>query len=98
MYEEFLRQAREFDQSLWGNLFQFLGVVVFIVLWVFLSSAFTKGRLWLNLLALIATTCWTISFFLRGNLIWGSLSAFIVLLGLSYTIFLEVQQRRKQKA
>jgi hypothetical protein len=35
---------------------------------------------------------------LRGNLIWGSLSAFIVLLGLSYTIFLEVQQRRKQKA
>ena len=97
MYEEFLKQAREFDQSLWGNLFQFLGVVVFIVLWVFLSSAFTKGRLWLNLLALIATTCWTISFFLRENLIWGSLSAFIVLLGLGYTIFLEVQQRRKQK-
>jgi glucan phosphoethanolaminetransferase (alkaline phosphatase superfamily) len=97
MYEEFLKQAREFDQSLWGNLFQFLGVVVFIVLWVFLSSAFTKGRLWLNLLALIATTCWTISFFLREKLIWGSLSAFIVLLGLGYTIFLEVQQRRKQK-
>lgn len=98
VYEEFLRQAREFDQSLWGGFFQFLGIVFFIVVLVFFSSVFTRGRLWLNLLALLATTCWTISFFLRGNLLWGSLSALIVLAGVAYTIVLEVRQRRKQKA
>lgn len=98
MYEEFLKQAREFDQSFWGELFRFLGVVLVIVFGVFLSSAFTKGRFWLNLLELIAATCWTIPFFLQGNLLWGSLSALIVLAGVAYTIVLEVRQRRKQKA
>lgn len=98
MYEEFLRQAREFDQSPWGDPFHFLGIVFLIVTGVFLSPAFTKGRLWLNLFALIATTSWTISFFLRGDLLWGSLATLIVLAGVAYTIVIEIQQRKKQKA
>ncbi len=98
MYEEFLRQAREFDQSAWGDPFRFLGIVLMIGIYVFLSPvAFPKGRLWINLLALIATTCWTIPLFLRGNLLWGGLAALVVLAGIARTVALEVQ-RRRQKA
>jgi hypothetical protein len=97
--EEFLKQVGEFDQSFWGKLFHFLGIVFVIVSGVFLSYHFTRWRLLLNLLVLIAATSWTISFFLRGDLLWGSLSTLIVLVGAAYTIIvLESRQRKKRKA
>lgn len=91
--EEFLRQAREFEQSVWGGLFYFLGGVFFA------TSPFWPTQSWrlgLALLGLIAAACWDVVLFMDGHWIFGWLSALIILAGIARTVAIEVQRRRQK--
>jgi len=94
MYEEFLRQAREFHQSVWGGLFYLVGgaLVVFLSLY-----DIRHKRLWLAAIGLLAALSWTIMFFLEGRLLFGGLLALIMLVSVACAIVIGVQ-RRRQKA
>lgn len=94
--EEFLRQAREFNQSFWGGLFYFLGGVCFVASYC-LFWPVQNWRLWLAVSGLIVSVGWSIYLFLQGHTLLGSLLALIVLVGVARTITIEVQ-RRRQKA
>ncbi len=94
MYEELLKQVREFDQSFWGGLFYFL-----------IGGGFAIGycwpkqhwRSWLAIMGLILAAGWAAYLFLSEHLLFASLLVLIVLASIARTIAVEVQ-RRKQKA
>ncbi len=95
MYEEFLRQAREFDQSVWGGLFRFLVGLVFAVN----SLVWPKQnwRLWLAIMWLVVAGGWTIDLFIRGHTLLGGILGIITLVGVGRTVSVE-SHRRRQKA
>lgn len=95
MYEELLKQVREFDQSFWGGLFYFLIGVGFVASYCFFWPM--PRRLWLAILGLIIASGWAVYLFLYGHLLFASLLALIVLAGVTRTITIEIQ-RRGQKA
>ncbi len=95
MYEEFLKQAREFDQSFWGGLFYFLIGVGFVASYCFFWPI-QNWRLWLAIWGLILAVGWTVFLFLKGHTLFGVLLALIVLAGIARTIAIEVQQRRQK--
>lgn len=96
MYEEFLRQAREFDQSLWGQLFYFLGGMFFVgcsIAWWFLGPSRYKTSV--ILLGLLAATCWDINYFLEGQLFYGGILAGVILAGVTAIVGVK---NKKEKA
>jgi hypothetical protein len=93
MYEEFLRQAQEFSQSIWGGLFYLVGGVLIVALSL---HDIRRERLWLAIIGLLAALSWTIMFFLEGRLLFGSLLALIVLVSVAYAIIMGVQRRRRK--
>lgn len=91
MYEEFLKQAREFGQSVWGGLFQFLGGTLIVVISFF---PIRTWRLWHAVMGLIAGVGFTATLFGDGHTLLGSLLALIVGVGGISTIILQVQKRK----
>jgi hypothetical protein len=92
--EEFLKQAREFDQSFWGGLFYFLIGVGFVAGYCLFCPM--QRRLWLAILGLIIASGWTIFLFSQGHMLFGSLLVLTVLVGIARTIAIEVQRRRQR--
>lgn len=91
--EEFFRQAREFEQSIWGGLFYFLGGAFFA------TSPFwsiQRQRLGLNLLGIAAVACWNVVLFLDGHWIFGDLLIPIVLAGIARTLVVEIRERKQR--
>lgn len=101
MWEEFLSQAREFDQSLWGQLFHFLGGVFMVgmgVVWFIIPSIPSRYKLWPTLLWFLAAVSWDIGFFLRGQLLRGGMLALIILVGVALIASAEIRRRKLNKA
>ncbi|MEM2592008.1 MAG: hypothetical protein QXI60_05420 [Thermofilaceae archaeon] len=99
MWEEFLRQAREFDQSLWGQLFHFLGGVFMVgmgVGWWFIIPS--RYKLWPTLLGFLAAVSWDIGFFLRGQLLRGGMLALIILASVALIASAEIRRRKLNKS
>ena len=96
MYEEFLRQAREFDQSFWGGFFRFLIGVGFVASYCLFWPKQT-WKSWLAISAILLAMGWAIYLFLERHLLFASLLVLITLAGVARTIAIEVQ-RRRQKA
>lgn len=92
--EEFLKQAREFDQSFWGGLFYFLVGVVFATYPFF--QTIQSWRLWLAVLHVLFATGWTVQLALREQLPFAGLLALVVLASIARTIAMEVQKRRQK--
>lgn len=92
--DEFLRQAREFEQSVWGGLFYFLGGVFFATLPFWPTP---RWRLGLSLLDLIVAVSWNVVLFLEGRWILGGLLIPIILVSVAHTLIVEVR-KRKQRA
>ncbi len=92
MYEEFLKQARGFSQSIWGGLFYLVGGALFVFLSVY---DIRHGRLWLAVIGLLAALAWTIMFFLEGRFLFGGLLAFIVLLGVAFVVVMGIRRRKE---
>lgn len=92
MYEEFLKQAREFGQSVWGGLFRFLVGAVFVAN-VFIQPI-QKWRLWFAILSILLAVGWAVYLLLYRHLLLGGLLTFIVLLGIVRIIAVETQRRR----
>lgn len=94
--EEFLKQAREFNQSFFGGFFYFLIGAVFVASYCFLWPI-QNWKSWLAISAILLAMGWAIYLFLEGHLLFASLLVLITLAGVARTIAIEVQ-RRRQKA
>ena len=95
MWEEFLRQAREFDQSFWGQLHDFLGGVFMVGMgvawWLIIRS---RHKLWITLLGFLSAVSWDVGFFLRGQLLHGGILALIILAGVTVLAIVEARRRK----
>ncbi|MEM4302095.1 MAG: hypothetical protein QW570_08345 [Candidatus Caldarchaeum sp.] len=83
--EEFLKQGREFQQSVWGGLFYFLSGAFFAISPFWPAPRWRVGH---SLLGLIVAAGWNVYLFLWGHWIFGMLLVPIVIAGIARTIAL----------
>ncbi len=89
--EEFLKQVKEFDYSLWGGLFFFIGGLLMTAIMPF--ALIQRGRLWLSILWLFPGAFFSVRLFFYHHTLLGSLLASIVLAVAVAIIIIELRKR-----